>query len=116
MICSPYRRCHYVKFEMLNHFLRWLSILTQEDAEIVKECLRTLFVNDASSARPEGSMEGVRLYWWQRNCKDGQYSSKVHRRIHVTPKDTSGLPSCVDDYVITLDELPGLTPEVIDGV
>ena len=29
---------------------------TEEDAATVKECLRTLFVNDASSARPDGSM------------------------------------------------------------
>ena len=26
------------------------------DANVLRECLRTLFVNDASSARPEGSM------------------------------------------------------------
>lgn len=30
---------------------------SQEDAELLKEALRTLFENDASSARPEGSME-----------------------------------------------------------
>ena len=32
---------------------------TQEDAEILKEALMTLFENDASSARPEGSMEVI---------------------------------------------------------
>ena len=90
---------------------------TREDAAVIKECLRTLFVNDASSARPEGSMEVVKLYWWEHNCKDGQYSSaKVHRSVHVTPKNAEGLPQCVDDYEITLDELPGLTPEIIDGL
>ena len=30
---------------------------SQEDAELLKEALKTLFENDASSARPEGSME-----------------------------------------------------------
>lgn len=90
---------------------------TREDAAVIKECLRTLFVNDASSARPEGSMEVVKLYWWEHNCKDGQYSSaKVHRSVHVAPKNAEGLPQCVDDYEITLDELPGLTPEIIDGL
>ena len=34
---------------------------TQEDAEVLKEALKTLFENDASSARPEGSMEVCRL-------------------------------------------------------
>ena len=90
---------------------------SQEDAQVVKECLRTLFVNDASSARPEGSMEVVKLYWWEHNCKDGQYSSaKVHRSVHVTAKDIAALPNRVEDYTITLDELPGLMPEIIEGV
>ena len=90
---------------------------SQEDAAVVKECLRTLFVNDASAARPEGSMEVVKLFWWEHNCKEGQYSSaKVHRSVHVTPKNPEGIPTCVNDYEITLDELPGLVPEIIDGV
>lgn len=114
---------HFVRFGLyiikgsINVQLAEKTGFTQEDAEAIKECLRTLFVNDASSARPEGSMEVVKLYWWQHNCKDGQYSSaKVHRSIHVTPKDSIALPSCVDDYDITLDELPGLVPEIIDGI
>ena len=114
---------HFVRFGLyeikgsINVQLAEKTGFTQEDAEVVKECLRTLFVNDASSARPEGSMEVVKLYWWEHNCRDGQYSSaKVHRSVHITAKDTAALPESVDDYVITLDELPGLTPEVIDGM
>ncbi len=114
---------HFVRFGLyeikgaINVQLAEKTGFTQEDAEVVKECLRTLFVNDASSARPEGSMEVVKLYWWEHNCKDGQYSSaKVHRSVHVSAKDTAGLPKSVDDYNITLDELPGLTPEIIDGI
>ncbi len=114
---------HYVRFGLyvvkgsINVQLAEKTGFSQEDAEVIKECLRTLFVNDASSARPEGSMEVVKLFWWQHNCKEGQYSSaKVHRSVHVTPKDTVGLPICVEDYEITLDELPGLVPEIIDGV
>lgn len=90
---------------------------TEEDAQVVKECLRTLFVNDASAARPDGSMEVVKLFWWQHNCKDGQYSSaKVHRSVKVTLKDSDQIPSSVDDYAITVEALPGLEPEVIDGL
>ena len=85
--------------------------------KVVKECLRTLFVNDASAARPDGSMEVVKLFWWQHNCKDGQYSSaKVHRSVKVTLKDSDQIPSSVDDYAITVEALPGLEPEVIDGL
>lgn len=114
---------HFVRFGLyvvkgsINVQLAEKTGFSQEDAEIIKECLRTLFVNDASSARPEGSMEVVKLFWWQHNCKEGQYSSaKVHRSVHVTPRNTIDLPSCVADYEITLDELPGLVPEIIDGI
>lgn len=114
---------HFVRFGLyvlkgsVNVQLAEKTGFSQEDAEILKECLRTLFVNDASSARPDGSMEVVKLFWWQHNCKDGQYSSaRVHRSVHVTPKDPEGIPASVDDYVITVDELPGLTPEIIDGL
>ncbi|MCD7945932.1 MAG: type I-C CRISPR-associated protein Cas7/Csd2 [Clostridiales bacterium] len=114
---------HFVRFGLykvkgsINVQLAEKTGFTQADAETAKECLRTLFVNDASSARPDGSMEVVRLYWWEHNCKDGQYSSaRVHRSVKVAQKDPSTLPTSVEDYEITLEPLPGLEPEVIDGV
>lgn len=114
---------HFVRFGLyvikgsINVQLAEKTGFSEEDAEIVKECLRTLFENDASSARPEGSMEVVRLYWWKHSCKEGQYSSaKVHRSLHIAPKEEGKLPESLEDYTITLDELPGLTPEVSDGI
>ena len=90
---------------------------SSEDADVVKQCIKTLFMNDASSARPDGSMEVCKLYWWEHNCKDGQYSSaKVHRSVKVTLKDLDYTPLSVDDYVISVETLPGLEPEVIDGL
>ena len=87
-----------------------------EDAEILKECLRTLFQNDASSARPEGSMEVCKLYWFEHNNKSGQYSSaKVHRSIHITEKNPGSIPTSIDDYEITVEPLEGLKVECIDG-
>ena len=62
-------------------------------------------------------MEVVKLYWWQHNCKDGQYSSaRVHRSVNVAAKDTAAIPNSAEDYTITLDELPGLTPEILEGI
>ena len=114
---------HFVRFGLyeikgsINVQLAEKTGFTEEDAETVKECLRTLFVNDASSARPDGSMEVVKLFWWKHNCKDGQYSSaKVHRSVHVSLKNPDTMPSCVEDYSISLDALPGLEPEIIDGL
>lgn len=114
---------HFVRFGLylikgsINVQLAEKTGFTEEDALVVKESLRTLFLNDASSARPEGSMEVAKLYWFQHNCKDGQYSSaKIHRSVKVAVKENIAVPSCVDDYIITLEELPGLAPEIIDGL
>lgn len=114
---------HYVRFGLykikgsINVQLAQKTGFTYEDALIIKEALRTLFEGDASSARPEGSMEVVRLYWFEHNCPTGQYSTaKVHRSVCVAPKTGVTVPKCVDDYNITLEELPGLTPEIIDGL
>lgn len=114
---------HFVRFGLyeikgsINVQLAQKTGFSEEDAQIIKECLRTLFENDASSARPEGSMEVCKLFWWEHNCAAGQYSSaKVHRLVKVTPQEGVEMPSCIDDYVITLDELPGLRCEIIDGI
>ena len=57
------------------------------------------------------------LFWWRHSCKDGQYSSaKVHRSVKVALRDAGTIPTSADDYVISLEALPGLEPEVIDGI
>lgn len=114
---------HFVRFGLyeikgsINVQLAEKTNFSEEDADIVKECLRTLFVNDSSSARPDGSMEVVKVYWWKHNCKDGQYSSaKVHRLIDITLNDGVDIPKSVDDYSIKVNELDGLVLEEIDGI
>lgn len=114
---------HFVRFGLykvkgsINVQLAEKTGFSEEDALVVKECLRTLFVNDSSSARPDGSMEVMRLYWWEHNCKEGQYSSaRVHRSLQINLKDHIQLPTSADDYCISLEPLPGLEPEVIDGI
>lgn len=114
---------HFVRFGLykikgsINVQLAEKTGFTEEDAEMLKECLRTLFVNNASSARPDGSMEVVKLYWFRHNCKDGQYSSaKVHRSVQAELIASDAIPSCAEDYKITLEPLAGLEPEILNGV
>ena len=114
---------HFVKFGMyvikgsINVQLAEKTGFSDVDAETIKECLRTLFVNDASSARPDGSMEVVKLYWFKHNCKDGQYSSaKVHRSVSVTQKPGVMVPSEIEDFEIQVTPLEGLEMEEIEGV
>jgi CRISPR-associated protein Csd2 len=79
------------------------------DVEAVKKALLELFEDDASSARPDGSMEVVKLYWWKHNNPNGQYSSaKVHRSVEVCVKEGIKDPKTMDDYEIKVNELDGL--------
>lgn len=104
----------YVFYGSMNPQLAEKTGFSEEDATAIKESLRTLFRNDASSARPEGSMEVYKLYWWEHNNKNGQYSSaKVHRLLKVEAKIEE--PQSIDDYEISLDTLDGLACEEIGG-
>lgn len=114
---------HFVRFGLykikgsVNVQLAEKTGFTCEDAQLIKEALRTLFVNDAAAARPDGSMEVIRVYWWEHNCKDGQHSSaKVHRLLHATLKSDVDTPASIDDYEIHLDTLPGLSCEELEGL
>ena len=114
---------HFVRFGLyeikgsINVQLAEKTGFSEEDARVVKECLRTLFVNDASSARPDGSMEVVKLFWWEHNCKDGQYSSaKVHRSVKAVLNPGVDIPSSVKDYDISMEPLEGLEPEILEGL
>jgi CRISPR-associated protein Csd2 len=95
----------YVFYGSMNPQLAERTGFTDEDAEAIKSILPKLFENDASSARPEGSMEVLKVFWWRHNSKAGQYSSaKVHRSLTVKI-----------DGSYTLDRFEGLGPEEIDG-
>lgn len=105
----------YVAKGSINCQLAEKTGFTDEDAEKIKEALKTLFVNDSSSARPEGSMEVCRLYWWKHGCKTpGHSTAKVHRSLQITLKDENKRPVSFDDYQITLTELDGISPEIYD--
>lgn len=110
---------HRVDFGMyllkgsINHQLAQKTGFRDEDAEKIKQAILTLFENDSSSARPDGSMEVCKLYWWKHNCPMGQYSSaKVHKTLTIELKDKNKVPRSFEDYEVTLNHLPELTPEV----
>ncbi|AET67443.1 CRISPR-associated protein Cas7/Csd2, subtype I-C/DVULG [Desulfosporosinus orientis DSM 765] len=111
---------HYVNFGLyvirgsINCQLAEKTGFTHEDAEKFKEALRTLFENDASSARPEGSCEVCRVYWWEHREKTPkETSAMIQRALHITPK--KDVPQSFDDYEIELEPTE-CVPEIIDLV
>ena len=88
---------------------------SQEDAEVLKEALKTLFENDASSARPEGSMEVCKMYWWQHDEKTPAISSgKIQRGFNI--KQKKDRPKELTDYEITWHVDGCKEPEEFDFV
>ena len=88
--------------------------IPDEDAEKIKEAMRTLLENDASSARPEGSMEVCALYWWEQEGKTPKYSSaKVQRSLQVTLKEGVIKPKRFEDYDVQVAPLDGVTLQIL---
>lgn len=121
---------HFIEFGVykvkgsINPYFAGKTGFSAEDAEVIKDALRTLFVNDASSARPEGSMEIKQLYWFIHPSKLGVASSaKVHDLVEINAKDNNIKPTKYEDYDIKLNEekltkleAKGLKFEVIEGL
>jgi len=101
------KKAIYVFYGSINPQLAERTGFSDEDALVLKGILPRLFENDASSARPEGSMAVNQVFWWEHNSKAGQYSSaKVHKSLTVKGDGTFALDG---------EATPGLTAEVING-
>lgn len=84
---------------------------TDEDAEKIKLALLNLFENDASNARPNGSMTVGTLYWWTHKGKQGTYPPiKVFRSVEIEP--TEEFPY----YRISENRLDGIKTEVYNMI
>ncbi len=107
----------YVFYGSINPQLAVKTLFDDKDAESIKQSLIHLFQNDASSARPEGSMEVHQVYWWKHNCKNGQYSSaKVHKSLEIVLKPSISDPKSIEDYDIKIKKIENLEPEIIQGL
>ena len=100
----------YVTYGSINPQLAERTGFTDEDAAAIKAVLPRLFENDASSARPEGSREVLKVIWWEHGSKSGSCSSaKVHARLReqgIGPNGEIDEPSLA---------ICGIVPQVIEG-
>ncbi|WP_348921755.1 type I-C CRISPR-associated protein Cas7/Csd2 [Enterococcus rotai] len=114
---------HFVDFGLyvfngsINVQLAEKTGFTEEDAGKIKEALTTLFENDASSARPDGSMAVEKVYWWEHPSKMGKASSaKVHRSVKIEKIPEVDRAKSFDDYNVTVEPLEGTELTVIEGL
>ncbi|WP_164512069.1 type I-C CRISPR-associated protein Cas7/Csd2 [Lacticaseibacillus daqingensis] len=120
----------YVFNGSINIELAQKSGFTQEDAAALKEALRTLFVNDSSAARPEGSMAVIKLIWWEHDSQLGQLApylvhgaTKVKNPVAIQKgelfADDQGRYQDADFTKVEVSvedpNIEGLHVEVIDG-
>ncbi|MBF0543171.1 MAG: type I-C CRISPR-associated protein Cas7/Csd2 [Candidatus Riflebacteria bacterium] len=95
----------YVAYGAITPQLAERTGFSDEDAKVIKSLLPKLFEGDASSARPEGSMQVKKVIWWEHSSKSGQYSSaKVHQSLTVNT-----------DGTYQISKLPDLKVEEVDG-
>ena len=101
----------YECYGSINPQLAERTGFSDADAEVIKAIMPRLFENDASSARPDGSMQVLSVIWWKHNCKAGQHSAaKVHDSLRNLLEEDGSF-----DKDALLQALPGLKPEIIDG-
>lgn len=101
----------YVSYGSINCQLAEKTGFSDKDADKLLAALKSLFVNDESSARPAGSMKVEKVVWWKHNCKNGQYASAdVHESISIEVDEKSRKP-----VVIIKKPLDGLEPIIYDG-
>lgn len=101
----------YVTYGAITPQLAERTGFSDDDANKIKETLIKLFEGDASSARPEGSMQVKKVIWWEHNSKSGQYSSA---KVHNSLRDLLDEKGNFDETALK-SALVGLQPQVIDG-
>ena len=108
----------------VNSFYSERTGFDEKDLKILKEALRTLFINDVSSARPDGSMEIKEIYWFTHSNKLGNVSSaKIKQLVNYDQIDINNTNPSYEDYNFRLDDKKlkeykdkGLTLEIIEGI
>lgn len=101
----------YVTFGAITPQLAERTGFSDDDAKKIKETLVKLFEGDASSARPEGSMQVKKVIWWEHNSKSGQYSSaKVHNSLRELLDEKGNF-----DESALKSALAGLEPQLLEG-
>lgn len=95
----------------INAYFSEKTLFSEEDAALLKEALESLFVNDASSARPDGSLEVKKVYWIEHPNKTGVLSSAKVNALFDGKLREGASDKRYEDYVFveSPDEVKQLT-------
>lgn len=114
----------YVVSGSVNSYFSEKTGFSESDLEILKESIKTLFVNDMSSARPEGSMEVKEIFWFEHSSKIGDIpSARIQELLLYDELDLDNTNPKYEDHQIRLDlekldeyKKLGLKCEIIEGM
>lgn len=106
-------RATYVIKGSISPNLAETTGFSQEDAKLIKEALRTLFENDQSAARPDGSMTVRDVYWFKHSNKLGNVSSaRIYKLLSYNP-ETKAFDLDTEKLDVYKDK--GLSLDIIEG-
>ena len=98
------------------------TAFSAEDVKVIKQALVSLFENDASSARPEGSMRVREVFWFTHSNKLGNISSARVFDLFEFDKENQE-KNTYEDYGIHLNqeklaeyENKGLKVDILEGL
>ena len=95
----------YVVNGSINSYFAEKTGFDEKDVETIKECIKTLFINDTSSARPDGSMEVKDIFWFNHSSKVGDVSSgKIKDLLQYDIPNVETLKVKYEDYKVRLDQ------------
>lgn len=96
------RKGVYVVYGSISAVLAEKTGFTDKDALLIQKALVSLFENDASSARPEGSMEIQHVIWWEHEDKNGSISTA---KLHNSLRNSIELDGSFDENNLAFDNI-----------
>jgi len=93
----------YVVKGSVNPMIAEKNGVTEEDIDVFKKALVTLFENDESAARPAGSMDVAQVYWFEQDGKNYKPTAKIFKLVTVDKDGSSTVAELPDG--VKLEEL-----------